>query len=148
MTQASVTTIGFTKTDAKGFFERLTAAKVRVLFDVRLNTTSQLAGFAKSSDLAFFLDRICGIKYSPQPILAPTNTMLKAYKIEKGDWNVYEQQFISLMSERQIERQLSASMFDGACLLCSEATPHRCHRRLVCDYLNQKWSGTLKVQHL
>lgn len=39
-------------------------------------------------------------------------------------------------------------MLENACLLCSEATPHNCHRRLVCDYLNDRWGGLLSVKHL
>jgi hypothetical protein len=74
--------------------------------------------------------------------------MLKAYRKEKGDWQVYEGRFLSLMAERQIESRLKPEMLDGACLLCSEATPHHCHRRLVCEYLNGKWNGTLTVRHL
>ena len=52
------------------------------------------------------------------------------------------------MSERQIENRFKPEMFDGACLLCSEDKPHYCHRRLVCDYLNEKWNGALDVHHL
>ena len=51
------------------------------------------------------------------------------------------------MAERRIEEQLEPAMFDGACLLCSEATPHHCHRRLVCEYLNETWDGALNVEH-
>jgi uncharacterized protein (DUF488 family) len=143
-----VTTIGFTKTNAKKFFDRLVSAGVKVLYDVRLHNTSQLSGFAKADDLAFFLDKIGGIKYRHQPLLAPTDTMLKAFKRDKGDWNEYQQKFLDLMAERKIEDKFNPSLFDGACLLCSEATPHYCHRRLVCEYLNGKWDGALKVTHL
>lgn len=145
---SEVATIGFTKTNAKGFFDRLQAAGVKVLYDVRLHNTSQLSGFAKADDLAFFLEKIGGIKYQHQPLLAPSDAMLKAFKRDKGDWGEYQQKFLSLMAERKIEERFNASVFDGACLLCSEATPHHCHRRLVCDYLNGKWSGALKVRHL
>jgi hypothetical protein len=55
-----------------------------------------------------------------QPLLAPTDPMLKAYKKEKGDWRAYEQRFLGLMTERQIEKRFTPEMFDGACLLCSE----------------------------
>lgn len=143
-----VTTIGFTKSTAERFFERLLDAKVKTLVDVRLNNTSQLAGFAKADDLAYFLKRIGGIRYVHQPLLAPTDTMLKAFKKEKGDWGVYQGRFLQLMEDRRIEERLKPEMFDGACLLCSEATPHECHRRLVCEYLNDKWGGALKVKHL
>jgi uncharacterized protein (DUF488 family) len=116
--------------------------------DVRLHNTSQLAGFAKADDLAFFLRRIGNIQYVHQPLLAPTDEMLKAYKKEKGDWLAYQERFLRLMSERQIENRFTMEMFDGACLLCSEAKPHHCHRRLICEYLNKKWPGALEVRHL
>ena len=107
-----------------------------------------LAGFAKADDLAFFLRRIGDIPYVHEPLLARTEQMLKAYKKEKGDWRAYEERFLGLMSERQIESRFTSDMFDDTCLLCSEATPHHCHRRLVCDYLNEKWPGVLEVRHL
>jgi uncharacterized protein (DUF488 family) len=146
--RANVSTIGFTKTSAEEFFKRLLDAGVRTVIDVRLHNTSQLAGFAKAEDLAFFLRRIGDIEYVHEPLLAPTDQMLKAYKKEKGDWRAYEERFRGLMSERQIENRFAPEMFDGACLLCSEATPHHCHRRLVCEYLDAKWPGVLEVRHL
>jgi uncharacterized protein (DUF488 family) len=148
MSQATVSTIGFTKTTAEGFFERLLNAGVKKVVDVRLHNTSQLAGFAKADDLAYFLKKVGGIQYVHQPLLAPTDPMLKAYKKEKGDWRTYEERFLGLMTERQIEKHFTPEAFDCACLLCSEATPHHCHRRLVCEYLNGKWGGALTVRHL
>jgi len=148
MTEANVATIGFTKSSAEHFFERLSKAGVKKIVDVRLHNTSQLAGFAKADDLAYFLKKISGIQYVHQPLLAPTDPMLKAYKKEKGDWDVYEKRFFKLMAERQIEKRLKPEMFDGTCLLCSEDTPHHCHRRLVCEYLNERWDGALHVRHL
>ncbi|MGO6672559.1 DUF488 domain-containing protein [Rhizobium sp. WYCCWR 11128] len=144
----NVSTIGFTKTNAAKFFDRIKQAGVKKVIDVRLHNTSQLAGFAKADDLAYFLKEICGAQYVHQPLLAPTDDILKAFKRDKGDWNVYQGQFLRLMSERQIENRLKPDMFEGTCLLCSEDTPHHCHRRLVCEYLNDKWGGTLKVKHL
>lgn len=148
MSKAAVSTIGFTKTDAEGFFERLLSAGVKKVVDVRLHNTSQLSGFAKADDLGYFLKKIGSIQYVHQPLLAPTDQILKAYKKEKGDWGAYEKVFLALMSERQIEHRLKPEMFDGACLLCSEAKPHHCHRRLICEYLNDKWEGALEVRHL
>src|SRR3981189_2245475 len=101
MNQVKLCTIGFTKTNAEGFFERLEKAGVKTVIDVRLHNTSQLAAFAKADDLAFFLKRINGIRYVHQPLLAPTDEMLKTYKKEKGDWNVYEGRFLKLMEERK-----------------------------------------------
>jgi uncharacterized protein (DUF488 family) len=144
----AVSTIGFTKTTAEGFFERLLRSGVKRVVDVRPHNTSQLAGFAKSDDLAYFLKKIGGIEYAHRPLLAPTDAMLKTYKKEKGDWDAYEARFMALMAQRQIENRLRPEMLEGTCLLCSEATPHHCHRRLVCEYLNDKWNGALMVRHL
>jgi uncharacterized protein (DUF488 family) len=143
-----VATIGFTQTTARGFFERLKAAEVRSVVDVRLHNTSQLAGFAKADDLAYFLQTIGGIGYRHEPLLAPTDEILKGFKKNKGDWRVFESQFMALMAQRQIEAKLKPALFEGGCLLCSEATAHNCHRRLVCEYLNAKWDGALRVRHL
>jgi uncharacterized protein (DUF488 family) len=144
----SVSTIGFTKSNAETFFDRLLKAGVKKVVDVRLHNTSQLAAFAKADDLRYFLNKIGEIEYVHDPLLAPTDGMLRHYKKEKGSWAEYEKKFLDLMAERQIETRLTPESFNGACLLCSEATPHHCHRRLVCEYLNHKWDGKLSVKHL
>jgi len=143
-----VNTIGFTKTTAEKFFDRLKRAGVGLLIDVRLHNTSQLAGFAKADDLSFFLRSIGGISYRHMPLLAPEDSMLSEYKKGGGSWHDYERRFLGLMSERRIEEKLDPALLKNACLLCSEDTPHRCHRRLVCEYLNSRWNNALTVRHL
>ncbi|GIK33092.1 MAG: DUF488 domain-containing protein [Armatimonadetes bacterium] len=140
-------TIGFTKTTAESFFSRLSKAGVKKVIDVRLNNVSQLAGFAKKNDLRYFLSAICGVGYEHMPELAPTQDMLDAYKKHRGDWATYENRFLELMAKRRIEETVPRSTVDGACLLCSEDKPHHCHRRLVAEYLKQKWSD-VDVVHL
>lgn len=148
LSRIQVSTIGFTQTTAEDFFARLLNSGVRKVFDVRLHNTSQLAGFAKAADLAYFLKTIGGIQYTHHPILAPTDSMLKEYKKEKGDWGIYQDRFLALMADRQIDKRLNPEMLDNTCLLCSEATAHHCHRRLLCDYLNDRWNCSLVVRHL
>lgn len=143
-----VFTIGFTKTSAQHFFERLRSAGIKKLVDVRLHSTSQLSGFAKSNDLAYFAKSILGIEYIGEPLLAPTDQMLSAYKKNNGDWSTYAAQFLDLMRARRVEDRLTPNVFDMACLLCSEPTPHHCHRRLVCEYFAEKWKQPLLVRHL
>ncbi len=140
-------TIGFTKTTAESFFTRLANAGVTKVIDVRLNNVSQLAGFAKKSDLEYFLKAICQIEYEHRLELAPTQEMLDEYKKRCGAWVRYEEQFLKLMAQRKIEETLSPSAVDGACLLCSEHKPDYCHRRLVAEYLKGKW-GDLEIIHL
>ena len=148
MGQLRVATIGFTKSTAARFFGRLHAAGVKRVLDVRLNNTSQLAGFAKSADLVFFLDRLHGIDYRAEPLLAPTAELLRSYRKQKTGWDAFADGFGALMAERAVQDRIDPEALDGACLLCSEPTAHRCHRRLVCDYLNEKWNGSVQVEHL
>jgi len=116
--------------------------------DVRLNNSSQLAGFAKKEDLPFFLAELCHIEYQHEPLLAPTQGMLEAYKKQKGSWQDYEQRFIALMRDRRVEETINPKLFDiPTVLLCSEATAEHCHRRLVLEYLQEKW-GNLEIIHL
>jgi uncharacterized protein (DUF488 family) len=142
-----ISTIGFTKKTAAKFFGLLRGSGAKRIVDVRLNNVSQLAGFAKKDDLAYFLREIASMEYVHVPELAPTQAMLDAYKKEKGDWQQYENRFLGLMRERKIEEKLPRSIFDGGCLLCSEDTPHHCHRRLVAEYLKQHW-GDVEIKHL
>lgn len=140
-------TIGFTKKSAKEFFSLLKDSGVKRVLDVRLNNVSQLAGFAKRKDLEYFLAELCDIEYTHLPILAPTKEMFDAYKKHGASWPLYERQFLNLMEEREIEKRLSPELFANGCLLCSEDKPHHCHRRLVAEYLQQRWPS-VEVSHL
>lgn len=141
-------TIGFTKKNASTFFGFINESNIKTLIDVRLNNVSQLAGFAKRDDLKYFLKELCGVKYVHSPELAPTKDILNAYK--KGDmpWEVYEDKFLNLMGQRNIEKSIKPALLDHGCLLCSEHEPHLCHRRLVVEYLNDHSNLDLKVKHL
>jgi uncharacterized protein (DUF488 family) len=140
-------TIGFTKTSAEAFFERLKKAKVRSLVDVRLNNVSQLSGFAKKDDLRYFLREIVGAPYAHRLELAPTQDMLDGYKKSGGSWDDYARRFLALMESRHVEEKLPRDELEEACLLCSEDKPHHCHRRLVAEYLRDKW-GSIEIVHL
>lgn len=140
-------TIGFTKKSANMFFGLLQKSGVERLVDVRLNNVSQLAGFAKRDDLAYFLAEICGMDYRHELQLAPTKSMLDDYKKHGARWDDYEKSFIDLITERQIEDRIAPSLLDNSVLLCSEATAHHCHRRLVAEYLASRWDD-VTVEHL
>jgi uncharacterized protein (DUF488 family) len=140
--------IGFTQKSADQFFGLLKSHGIRRLLDVRLNNASQLAGFSKRGDLAYFLREIVGAEYRHERILAPTQQLLDAYKKEKGRWADYERDFNALLAEREIEKTLRPELFGVATvLLCSEPTPEHCHRRLVIEYLNERW-GDVHAVHL
>ena len=140
-------TIGFTKKNAEYFFETIRGSGVRKLVDVRLNNVSQLSGFAKRDDLAYFLRTIGQMGYEHMPLLAPTAEILNAYRKKEIDWVDYERLFIDLMRERRIESHVAPSTLAESVLLCSEDQPDMCHRRLVAEYLAAHW-GDVEIRHL
>ena len=87
------------------------------------------------------------MEYVEAPLLAPSRPMFDAYKKGNGSWDAYEHDFLGLMAERHIEDKIDPLLLSGGCLLCSEDTPHHCHRRLVVDYLQKRW-GNLSIQHI
>ncbi len=140
-------TIGFTQKSAETFFGLLRQPGLKRLVDIRLNNVSQLAGFAKKNDLKYFVETINRIDYVHQPKMAPSVELLQRYKTNGGDWATYERQFLELIAERDIEHQIPRALMEGACLLCSEASPAKCHRRLVAEYLQMKWDD-IQIEHL
>jgi uncharacterized protein (DUF488 family) len=141
-------TIGFTQKTAGEFFGQLRTAGIRRVIDVRLNNTSQLARFTKREDLPFFLRELCGAEYLHEPLLAPTQDILDAFKKDKGAWEEYERQFLDLLQERRVEEEIPSCLFQtSTALLCSELKPDNCHRRLAAEYLSEKWGG-IKIIHL
>lgn len=140
-------TIGFAATSAAAFFSQLRESGAQRIIDVRLNNTSQLAGFTKRDDLRFFLREVCGMDYIHLPQLAPTQELFDAVKKRKGSWDAYEAGFKRLIADRAIEHILSLELAHLGCLLCSEKRPEHCHRRLVAEYLQGKWPD-VSVTHL
>ncbi|MGI8908887.1 MAG: DUF488 family protein, N3 subclade [Candidatus Sumerlaeaceae bacterium] len=117
--------------------------------DVRLHNASQLAGFTKQQDLEYFLHEIADIEYRHEPLLAPSEEMLAAYKRRKTiPWDEYETEFNALIADRRIEDHIPRDFFaKPTVLLCSEPEPDNCHRRLVAEHLQCKW-GDVKIIHL
>lgn len=140
-------TIGFTKKGARVFFGMLSEARVRVLLDIRAHPGSQLAGFAKAGDLAYFLEALCGIEYRQLPLLAPEAALLADYRKGGVNWPEYETRYLENLDAIQALRSTPIGQFDRACLLCAEPRPDQCHRRLAAEYIAARHAGLI-VRHL
>lgn len=144
----TVFTIGVQRKPLSEFITHLREAGVDAVIDVRLRNTSQLLGYSKRDDLAFLLKEGFGIAYEHHPDLAPTPEIFDAYRQDE-DWAAYEQRFNPLLVEREAEvkgREI-LSRYRAPCLLCSEPTADKCHRRLVAAY----WAAripNLIISHL
>lgn len=139
--QMKIYTIGFTRKSARRFFDLLKQSGARRVIDVRIKNGSQLAGFAKKDDLSYFLGESCGMDCVHMPEMAPTKEMLDDYRKRRCDWKVYENRFIALMRERNIEEAIPKEILSDSRQLCSEDSPDRCHRRCVAEYLKRYWAS-------
>jgi uncharacterized protein (DUF488 family) len=147
----TIYTIGFSKKNLREFIAKLQNAGVKKVIDVRLNNTSQLAGYAKKEDLEYILDLV-GIGYEHHPELAPTEELLKGYKQKKIPWDQYESEFNKILPKRQPLKSIDFENQNGSiCLLCSEDKPDRCHRRLLAEYYSRNLPGAgarVEIKHL
>lgn len=141
-------TVGFTQKSAEKFFALLRHNQVKKLVDTRLNNTGQLAGFSKRDDLKYFASTILGAEYIHWEESAPEEAMLSAYKKKELPWDDYAKEYESLMQRRRVESSAELLLGQSACLLCSEAKPHHCHRSLLANYLNRSCGGVFLVKHL
>lgn len=141
-------TIGFTKKNAQQFFSLLQQGGVRKVLDTRLNNVSQLAGFTKRDDLSFFLREVADIDYEHAEQLAPTDVMLKRYKKGEISWDDYAADYQALIQKRRVENLFNPEDLEGVCLLCSEATPHHCHRRLAAEFFQKQLGCGVDIIHL
>ena len=133
-------TMGFTQKNAETFFKNIINNRIEILIDVRLNNQSQLAGFTRGKDLAYFLRTICDCDYDHDTIYAPTKEILQAYKKEEITWGEYEVRYNDLITRRKVafDFKKNYEKYSRALLLCSEPTPECCHRRLLAEYLSQE----------
>jgi uncharacterized protein (DUF488 family) len=138
-------TIGFTRKTAEEFFERLLNSGARALIDVRRHPDTQLSGFAKGRDLVYLLPKLSQLPYQSELLLAPSDSLLAAYRGKTLNWQQYEQGYLVELAERGVETALSRSDFDKAVLLCSEATTEKCHRRLAVEYLSRHWGPISRI---
>jgi|SRR5688572_11895410 len=130
-------TIGFTGKSAEKFFNLLRDSGVKKIDDTRINNVSQLSGFAKGPDLKFFAREIGNISYEHNIDFAPTKDLLSRYRDKKITWQEYEVEYLNLLDLRKIAQKTDIETLHENCLLCSEHTPEKCHRRLLAEYLKQ-----------
>ncbi len=141
-------TIGFTQSTAESFFARIRESGLPLVVDIRVHNRSQLAGFAKRDDLAYFLREICDVDYREEPVLAPREASVRAYRGREISWEAFAAGYHAILADRNAIGALDRATFeDGAILLCSEAKADRCHRRLAAEYLAGHWDG-VTVEHL
>lgn len=141
-------TIGFTKKTAEKFFELLVENGVEKVIDIRLNNKSQLAGFAKSPDLEYFLKKH-DILYEHDETLAPTEDLKKRYSDKKGKmtFSEYKVEFLKILEKRKVIDRLKGEKPKNCCYLCSENKAFECHRGVVVEIIKGD-NDDIEIIHL
>lgn len=141
-------TIGSSKKLAEQFFGLLKEHGIQRLVDVRRRNRSNLLGFARQADLQYLLRELCSAEYRHAPDLAPPQDLLDAWQKKEISWTDYEARFIPLLKQWKVEARFNTEFFARpTVLLCSEPSADQCHRRLVAEYLSEKYPE-IEVVHI
>ena len=142
-------TIGFTKKSAEKFFTLIKENGIELLIDIRLYNNTQLAGFAKGRDLPYFLRELCDCDYEHCLNYAPTKELLDNYRNKIITWQDYTREFANIMANNDAVNDFLKRFGnrDSVCLLCTEATPEQCHRRLLAEAIALR-DPSIQIIHL
>ena len=113
-------TIGFTGKPAETFFNILRNSQVKKIGD---------------------------IFYEHNIDFAPTKELLSKYRDKKITWQEYEIEYLNLLDLRKVAQKTDIEKLHENCLLCSEHTPEKCHRRLLAEYLKHV-KNEIEIIHL
>ena len=139
-------TIGFAGRDARSFFTTLREAGVDEVVDVRRHNTSQLAGYTKARDLAFFLAELCGARYRHVLELAPEAELLAAYRAGEVPWDDYAAAYRKGLDRAAVGELADAVAGGSVAVLCSERAAERCHRSVLAAALKRRLRGLAVVE--
>lgn len=123
-------TLGYEGYDVAAFIERLRAAGVQTVVDVRELPLSRKKGFSKtvfSESLG-----VAGIAYLHMPTLGCPKVVRDAYKLD-GDWVRYTRGFMKHLHEQGacVRELAKIAGSTTVCLVCFEADFSACHRTYV-----------------
>ena len=145
MQKAKLFTLGYEGSTVESFLERVQAAGVRTVMDVRQLPLSRKKGFSKTA----FRQEIerAGLGYVHLAAFGCPKPIRDAYKVD-ADWSAYTRDFSAhLRTKGEAVRELwESAQRDDACLVCFERDHTRCHRSIVAD---AAWKlGGLSIEHL
>lgn len=137
-------TIGFKERTAKDFFDTLIKHGIKRVIDIRVNNNSMDEGYARASDLEYFLEAIANAKYFYMPDLAPTENLRLYFRQGMLD---YRESYIKLLEEREVLKTIDWSKLEDGCLICSGIFTKESDREVVGEYLKQH-NEKMKLIHL
>ena len=144
MEPSSLATIGYEGLVQDQLFDRLEAAGVRVLIDIRAVANSRKAGFSKTLLGASAEAR--GIRYLHFRALGTPKLGRQAARAGRADemaaifgaHMAWDAPLAALAQARDV------GLAAPACLLCFESDPHFCHRRIVAGMIARRTGQVIR----
>lgn len=141
-----LSTIGYEGASIEDFIATLEQANIKTLIDVRQLPISRRKGFSKNILNGHLTN--AGIRYVHLKGLGDPKSGRDAAKL--GEWDIFIKIFSDHMKSEEaltdlsIAEKLAAS--GGACLMCYERNPEKCHRKLLVNYFSEP--SIKNVKHL
>lgn len=131
-------TIGYERDTQAGVIDRLKAAGVEVLIDVRAVAASRRAGFSKTLLAASLAE--AGIAYEHLRQLGTPKPGRDAVRHGRIDEMraIYAEHLTEPAAQLQLAQATEIARDRRAALLCFEAEPAHCHRRIVADLIHER----------
>lgn len=139
-------TIGYEGATQGAVIARLRAAGVAVVIDVRAIAASRRAGFSKTVLAASLFD--AGIDYVHLRALGTPKTGRQAVRAGRvAEMRaIYEAHLAEAAAQLALAEALDIARERPAALLCYEADPAHCHRRILADRLSVR--APLEIEDL
>ncbi len=125
------------ETSAADFFQTLVRNKADLMLDVRQGNTSQLCGFTKKKDLAFFVPQLTGADYIHDVVFAPDRELLDLYTKYHMPWEDYAREYEKIIRKRDGVAHFKEryGKYHSVCLLGTATRKRRSHNEVLRDLL-------------
>ncbi|RWF20530.1 DUF488 family protein [Mesorhizobium sp.] len=123
-------TFGYEGLTIEAFVERLLAARIRLVIDVRATPLSRKRGFSK---VAFGQAlATAGISYVHARAMGCPKNVRERYKRD-GSWSIYTASFLQYLDGQgpAVDEVAKLAQSTSSCLVCFEADHKFCHRTYV-----------------
>ena len=110
-----------------------------LVLDIRLKNESQLCGFTKKGDLAYFVPQICHAVYIHDRFFAPAPELLDRYLQHRIQWEQYAEEYRSAMTARDAALYYRTHYRDYSrvCLIGTGTPKRRSHSEILCRLLQE-----------
>ena len=138
MTALVLSTIGYERATLDEVIERLRAASVQVVIDVRAIAASRRAGFSKTILSATLAD--AGIDYRHLRGLGTPKPGRQAARAgHTAEMHaIYHEHLATPEAQLALEEACEIAATQRAALLCLEADARQCHRAIVADQIRER----------